>query len=197
MHIVKKKFKNLLINPKSYSLDNYHETSSSEFFQVYLVSNLALSQGFIDFPNIYTYFRTCFQQLQPLMFLHMHYFRYKYELCDFSFRLRFYILYSGERFHSHHGPFVVYFVNFIAHKETLANGLVISMGAAVGLLSHNIKIIGEDYDKLYTESYGARVLVGLVKGGKTHTGNKMLRYFVSLKSACTLKLTLKANNNSF
>ncbi|XP_060603397.1 fibrocystin-L-like isoform X3 [Ruditapes philippinarum] len=58
----------------------------------------------------------------------------------------------------------------IAHKETLANGLVISMGAAVGLLSHNIKIIGEDYDKLYTESYGARVLVGLVKGGKTHTG---------------------------
>jgi hypothetical protein len=25
----------------------------------------------------------------------------------------------------------------------------------------------------------------------------MLRYFVSLKSACTLKLTLKANNNSF
>jgi hypothetical protein len=71
------------------------------------------------------------------------------------------------------------------------------MGAAVGHLTRNIKIIGEDYDKLYTESYGARVLVGVVKGKKTHRGNKMLCYFVSLKSASTQKLTLKANNNIF
>ena len=45
------------------------------------------------------------------------------------------------------------------------------MGAAVGLLSRNIKIIGEDYDKLYKQSHGARVLVGLVVNqGETYAG---------------------------
>jgi hypothetical protein len=49
--------------------------------------------------------------------------------------------------------------------------VAISIGAAVGLLSRNIKIIGEDYDKLYKESYGARVLVGLVVDkGETYAG---------------------------
>lgn len=58
-----------------------------------------------------------------------------------------------------------------AHYETLSNGQNISVGAAVGLLSHNIKIIGQDYDNLYKESYGARVLVGLVVDkGQTYAG---------------------------
>lgn len=39
------------------------------------------------------------------------------------------------------------------------------MAGDVGLLSRNIKIIGGDYPNLYTESYGARVLVGSFSAG--------------------------------
>lgn len=35
----------------------------------------------------------------------------------------------------------------------------------VGLLSRNIKIIGGDYPDLYSESFGARVLVGSFSAG--------------------------------
>ena len=34
------------------------------------------------------------------------------------------------------------------------------MAAEVGLLSRNIRIEGADYDRLFQESYGGRVLVG-------------------------------------
>ena len=58
----------------------------------------------------------------------------------------------------------------LAHSETI-NGQVLQLGAAVGLLTHNIKIIGEDYPQMYSESCGARVLVGLViHRGQTYTG---------------------------
>lgn len=41
----------------------------------------------------------------------------------------------------------------------------------VGLLSRNIKIIGGDYPDLYTESFGASVLVGSFSvGGIDYTG---------------------------
>lgn len=63
------------------------------------------------------------------------------------------------------------FICFTAINERLSNGLDISVGAAVGLLSRNIKIIGEDYTDLYEESYGARVLIGLITSqGQTYTG---------------------------
>ncbi|XP_053468790.1 PKHD1 like 1, tandem duplicate 1 [Ictalurus furcatus] len=46
----------------------------------------------------------------------------------------------------------------------------------VGLLSRNIKIIGGDYPDLYTESFGARVLVGSVSvGGIDYTGKAQIR----------------------
>lgn len=58
-----------------------------------------------------------------------------------------------------------------AHYETLSNGEQIAVGAAVGLLTHNIRIIGEDYSDLYQESFGARVLVGLVVDkGQVYSG---------------------------
>ncbi|XP_060573258.1 fibrocystin-L-like isoform X2 [Ruditapes philippinarum] len=59
----------------------------------------------------------------------------------------------------------------IAHRETLSNGQEIKVGAAVGLLSRNIKIVGQDYDALYKESFGTRVIVGLItSNGQTYTG---------------------------
>ena len=52
-----------------------------------------------------------------------------------------------------------------------SHDLDISVGAAVGLLSRNIKVIGEDYDDMYEESFGARVLVGLiVSPDRVYTG---------------------------
>lgn len=45
------------------------------------------------------------------------------------------------------------------------------LAADVGLLSRNIKIIGGDYPQLYSESFGARVLVGSFSaGGIDYTG---------------------------
>ncbi|XP_078617899.1 fibrocystin-L-like [Branchiostoma floridae x Branchiostoma japonicum] len=43
---------------------------------------------------------------------------------------------------------------------TLADGQTINMAAEVALLTRNVKIIGEDYDELFGESFGARVIVG-------------------------------------
>ncbi|XP_019623376.1 PREDICTED: fibrocystin-L-like [Branchiostoma belcheri] len=43
---------------------------------------------------------------------------------------------------------------------TLADNQTINMAAEVALLTRNVKIIGEDYDELFGESFGARVIVG-------------------------------------
>ncbi|KAJ8334858.1 hypothetical protein SKAU_G00404970 [Synaphobranchus kaupii] len=51
-----------------------------------------------------------------------------------------------------------------------------SLSADVGLLSRNIKIIGEDYPGLYRESFGARVLVGTFSaGGAQYRGRAQIR----------------------
>ncbi|KAK3107254.1 hypothetical protein FSP39_010348 [Pinctada imbricata] len=50
----------------------------------------------------------------------------------------------------------------IVHTETFAtSGKTVRMAAEVGLLTRNIRIIGEYYNKMFDESYGARVLVGV------------------------------------
>uniref|UniRef100_H2Y4C5 G8 domain-containing protein n=1 Tax=Ciona savignyi TaxID=51511 RepID=H2Y4C5_CIOSA len=48
-------------------------------------------------------------------------------------------------------------VQYTDHAGTLKS---YSIAADVGLLSRNIKIIGQDYNNLYKESFGVRVLVG-------------------------------------
>ncbi|XP_066271366.1 fibrocystin-L-like [Branchiostoma lanceolatum] len=49
----------------------------------------------------------------------------------------------------------------IGETLTLADGqTTINMAAEVGLLTRNVQIIGEDYNNLFEESFGARVLVG-------------------------------------
>ncbi|XP_071946075.1 fibrocystin-L-like [Antedon mediterranea] len=48
----------------------------------------------------------------------------------------------------------------IAETTTIEDGLTYTEAAEVGLLSRNIKIIGADYNDLYEESFGARVLIG-------------------------------------
>ena len=40
-------------------------------------------------------------------------------------------------------------------------GLSYEIKAEVGLLSRNIRIIGADYSDMFSESFGARVIVGL------------------------------------
>jgi len=53
----------------------------------------------------------------------------------------------------------------------LNSGHQISVGAGVGLLSRNIKVIGKDYADMYDDSFGARILVGLVTyNGRTYGG---------------------------
>ena len=51
------------------------------------------------------------------------------------------------------------------------NGNNINLQAVVALLTRNIKIEGEDYDNLFSESFGARVLVGEnFIDGESHSG---------------------------
>ena len=62
-------------------------------------------------------------------------------------------------------------MNFSVHSESFPDGQFLDLAAPVGLLTRNIKIIGEDYSRLYQESYGARVLVGLMSTkDQTYTG---------------------------
>ncbi|KAJ8273405.1 hypothetical protein GJAV_G00101260 [Gymnothorax javanicus] len=50
------------------------------------------------------------------------------------------------------------------------------LAADIGVLTRNIKIIGEDYPGLYSESFGARVLVGTFSsGGVTYRGKAQIR----------------------
>ncbi|XP_033119893.1 fibrocystin-L-like [Anneissia japonica] len=60
----------------------------------------------------------------------------------------------------------------IAETHTLSDGsLTYTEAAEVGLLSRNIRIIGADYNNLFEESFGARVLVGkFVQEGLEYKG---------------------------
>ncbi|XP_078698697.1 fibrocystin-L-like isoform X2 [Branchiostoma floridae x Branchiostoma belcheri] len=63
----------------------------------------------------------------------------------------------------------------IYHSDTV-DGKSYTMAAEVGLLTRNIKIEGADYQGLFTESFGARVLVGSFNtGGQTYTGYARIR----------------------
>ena len=48
----------------------------------------------------------------------------------------------------------------VASTEDLGSGDTFSMAAEVGLLTRNVKIVGEDTLQMYAEAFGARVLVG-------------------------------------
>ncbi|XP_060084827.1 fibrocystin-L-like, partial [Ylistrum balloti] len=54
----------------------------------------------------------------------------------------------------------------VVHSETI-NGKTISLGAEVGLLSRNVKVVGEDYSRMFKESFGARTLVGTAQKGSS------------------------------
>ena len=49
---------------------------------------------------------------------------------------------------------------FTAFEESVG-GTSYEIKAEVGLLSRNIRIIGADYSDMFSESFGARVIVGM------------------------------------
>jgi hypothetical protein len=56
--------------------------------------------------------------------------------------------------------------------EDLTEGATYTMAAEVGVLTRNVKIIGEDYDEMSSEFFGARVLIGKTVGpdNKVYSG---------------------------
>ena len=48
--------------------------------------------------------------------------------------------------------------------ENIGNGQTFTMAAEVGLLTRNIRVIGNDYNKLFEQSFGTRVIIGTVPG---------------------------------
>lgn len=68
---------------------------------------------------------------------------------------------------------------FSAMEETLSNGEKYSMRAEVGLLSRNIRIIGAEYPNMFSDSFGARVLVGVTADAtRRYTGMVQLITFL-------------------
>ncbi|XP_045208899.2 fibrocystin-L-like [Mercenaria mercenaria] len=64
----------------------------------------------------------------------------------------------------------------IVHAEILSDGRNVSLGASVGLLTRNIKIMAKDDKTTYEESFGARVYVGnIVHTGRPYTGYARLK----------------------
>lgn len=51
----------------------------------------------------------------------------------------------------------IYFI-ISAHTETAGNESM-TMAAEVGLLTRNIRVEGASYNKLYSQSFGARIMV--------------------------------------
>ena len=51
-------------------------------------------------------------------------------------------------------------LSFTAFEESVG-GVSYEIKAEVGLLSRNIRIIGADYSDMFSESFGARVIVGM------------------------------------
>lgn len=47
----------------------------------------------------------------------------------------------------------------LAYSETLSNGAQYEIAAGVGLISHNVKIIGEDYPTVDSDQFGSRIVV--------------------------------------
>ncbi len=65
-----------------------------------------------------------------------------------------------------------------AVSETIA-GTALKVAAEVGLLTRNIKIIGDDYAKLQSQAFGARVLVGhYTNGMEEYTGLSVFHWFL-------------------
>ena len=59
----------------------------------------------------------------------------------------------------------------LASSESFANGKSYSISAEVGLLTRNIKIVGEEYATIGEEAFGARVLVGVTADAtRAYTG---------------------------
>ena len=57
----------------------------------------------------------------------------------------------------------------------LGGGKSAKFAAEVGLLTHNIKIIGAPYDKLQQQAFGARIIVGTMsEDGNDYTGSWLL-----------------------
>ena len=55
----------------------------------------------------------------------------------------------------------VLFVNWVAAFEETTDKMSYKIRAEVGLLSRNIRIIGADYNDMFSESFGARIIVGI------------------------------------
>ena len=61
-------------------------------------------------------------------------------------------------------------------SETFANGKSYHISGEVGLLTRNIKIVGQGYPTIDEESFGARVLVGVTADAtRAYTG--IYRFF--------------------
>lgn len=69
--------------------------------------------------------------------------------------------------------YTVLYVCWLFHSGGVITrgGYSVQMSAEVGLLTRNIRIIGEDYPNLIAQSYGARVLIGKYRhDGTEYTG---------------------------
>lgn len=49
--------------------------------------------------------------------------------------------------------------NHLVYNETLSNGQEYKIAAAVGLISHNVKFIGQEYPEQVKDEFGFRILV--------------------------------------
>ena len=62
--------------------------------------------------------------------------------------------------------------------ENIGNGQTFTMAAEVGLLTRNICVIGNDYNKLFEQSFGTRVIIGTVPGDTGDFVGKNISSFI-------------------
>lgn len=78
------------------------------------------------------------------------------------------------------------FFSATAFSETV-DSQSYSVTAEVGLLTRNVKVIGEDYANLFDESFGARILVGLAADAEqSYLGTKLFLIPPQRTTCCSL-----------
>ena len=65
--------------------------------------------------------------------------------------------------------------NCLVSVENIGRNMTYTMAAEVGLLTRNIKVIGEPYPDQLSEAFGARMLVGTYQDDRLYIGRLEIR----------------------
>ena len=84
--------------------------------------------------------------------------------------------------------------NCLVSVENIGRNMTYTMAAEVGLLTRNIKVIGEPYPDQLSEAFGARMLVGTYQDDRLYIGRLEIRLCICNAILGTIKKYLVSHS---